>query len=411
MEKEHQMGLDVLDRSGPGIDFDIFDAGDDFRENPFATYKTLRDHAPLLRNRDGSFTVTRHADVDAVLSASTVSVDKSDAYRRAMGEGPIFEFQTTAMTGWDPPRHGKIRKSLARAFTPRAMKQWEPLVRDTVDELLHECAEQRDVDLVDSFSSALPLVLICKMLGVTSGDRQRFRLWANSITTSLDPGIGPEVIAEADAHAEEWKAYFGELVAYRRRQPGDDLVSMLLSVDGEEEAFSDLALLHNLALLLSGGHETTTNLITSAVNGLLEHPDQAERLRRDPSLFGSALEEFLRAESPVQMGARRTTAPLELSGGTVAADTLVWTLQGAANRDERVFDNPEQLDVGRTPNRHLAFATGIHVCLGAPLARLEARVALERIVTDFPDLHRTGPYERHLRTRYRGFRHYPVAMR
>lgn len=405
------MSTSLLGASEPAMDFDLFDAGDGFRENPFPTYRMLRDHQPLLRNRDGSYTVTRYADVDKVLGSSTVSVDKSAEYRKIMGEGPIFEFQVTAMGSWDPPRHGRIRKSLARAFTPRAMTQWEPLVRDTVDELLRECAEKGSVDLVDEFSSALPLVLICKMLGVTSGDRQRFRIWANSITTSLDPGVGPDIIAQADRHAEEWKAYFGELVAARRKQPGDDLVSMLLAVDGEEESFSDLALLHNLALLLSGGHETTTNLITSAVHGLLEHPDQADLLRRDPTLFPAAVEEFLRCESPVQMGARRTTAPLELSGGTVPAGVMVWTLQGAANRDDRQFDDPERLDVRRSPNRHLAFATGIHVCLGAPLARLEARIALERIVMDFPDLHRDGAYERHLRTRYRGFRHYPVAMR
>jgi cytochrome P450 len=391
--------------------FDIFNAGDGFRENPFPTYKLLRDETPLLRNSDGSYTVSRYADVAAVLSSPNVSTDKSAEYRKVMGEGPIFEFQVTAMGSWDPPRHGRIRKSLARAFTPRAMAQWEPLVRDTVDELLRECADAGKVDLVDEFSSALPLVLICKMLGVTTGDRQRFRIWANSITTSLDPGVGPEVIALADQHAEEWKTYFGDLIAFRRRQPGDDLVSMLLATDEGEEPFSDLALLHNLALLLSGGHETTTNLITSAVNGCLENPGEAARLRNDRSLIPSAVEEFLRYESPVQMGARRTTAPIALSGGTVPEGVMIWTLQGAANRDERQFADPERLDVGRAPNRHLAFITGIHVCLGAPLARLEARVALERLVCDFPGLHLTGTPERHLRTRYRGFRHYPVSMR
>jgi cytochrome P450 len=403
------MGVDVAEPAKP-IAFDLFDATDSFRENPFPTYRMLRDDAPLLENPDGSFTVSRYADVDRVLTSTETSTDKSAEFRKVMGEGAIFEFQITSMTTWDPPRHGKIRKALARAFTPRAMTQWEPLVRDTVDELIRDIDRAGAVDLVPDFSAALPLTLICKMLGVSTEDRLRFRDWARSITTSLDPGVKPEVIELANRHSEEWKAYFRELIAIRRKDPGSDLVSMLLAND-DEEAFSELALLHNIALLLSGGHETTTNLITSAVDSCLAFPDQAERLRKDPSLFTPAVEEFLRFESPVQMGARRTTAPLELSGGTVPADRTIWTLQGAANRDERKFADPDRLDVGRTPNRHLAFATGIHVCLGAPLARLEARVAMERLICDFPDLHRDGTPERHLRTRYRGFLHYPVAMR
>ena len=248
------------------------------------------------------------------------------------------------------------------------------------------------------------------MLGVAKTEKDRFRAWANSITSSLDPVVKPGVIEAANRHAEEWKTFFRDLIAQRRKAPSDDLISLLLKTEESEEPFSELALLHNLALLLSAGHETTTSLITNAVDLLFQHPGETQRLRTDPALFQSAVEEFLRFESPVQMGARRTTAPIRLSGGTVPAGELIWTLQGAANRDERQFPNADQLDVGRKPNRHLAFAFGIHACLGAPLARLEAKVALQRLICDYPNLRPDGTPERYLRTRYRGFSKYPIAL-
>lgn len=391
--------------------FDLLKVDDEFRRNPYPAYKFLRDEAPLSRNSDGTYVVTRFDDVADVLGSADTSTDKSAELRRSMGEGPILEFQLSAMTTWDPPRHTRIRRSLAHAFTPRAMTQWAPLVDEAVSELLHEAEAKGTFDLVNDFAAALPLILICKMLGVTSQERNRFRSWANSITSSLDPVVSPKVIEDANRHAEEWKAFFRGLIAQRRKQPGNDLISLLLKTEETEEPFSELALLHNLALLLSAGHETTTALISSAVDVLFQYPDQAARLRSDPELFDSAVEEFLRFESPVQMGARRTTGPIKLSGGTVPAGELIWTIQGAANRDERQFREPDRLDVGRKPNRQLAFATGIHVCLGAPLARLEARVAMQRLVCDYPNMRQAGAPTRNLRTRYRGFSNYPLSLK
>jgi len=268
-----------------------------------------------------------------------------------------------------------------------------------------------EMDLVSDFASAVPLTLICKMLGVPTENRERFRGWASSITTSLDPGAKPEVITRANQHSEEWKAYFRDLIAARRRTPGDDLISLLLASHEGQEPLSELTLLHNIALLLSAGHETTTQLISTAVDLFFQRPDEAARLRANPGLSTTAVDEFLRYDGPVQLGSRRTTKPLALSGGEVPADSIVWTVQGAANRDERRFADPDRLDIGRTPNRHLAFATGIHVCLGAPLARLEAKVALEQLICGFPHLRPSGEPQRHLRTRYRGFARYPVAAR
>ena len=390
--------------------FNLMDAGDDFRTSPYATYRMLRDEYPLLQNPDGSYVLTRWQDVDAVLRSHDTTVDKSEAYRKVMGDGAILEFQLGAMTTWDPPGHTKLRGSLAMAFTPRAMAQWEPLVRDTVDELLVKPRQNGSMDLVSEFSAALPLTLICKMLGVPTENSSRFRGWARSITSSLDPGAKPDIITLANQHSEEWKEFFRGLMAARRKNPGNDLISMLLTTDQGEEAFSEVTLIHNIALLMSAGHETTTSLIANAIDALIENPDQAERLRKNPELITTAVEEFLRYDSPVQMGSRRSIAPITVSGGTIPANSYIWTVQGAANRDEREFRDSDRLDVGRTPNRHIAFATGVHVCLGAPLARMEARFALERLVNEFPNLRRASAPERFLRTRFRAFTKYPVLL-
>lgn len=391
--------------------FNLRDADDDYRRDPYPMLKQLRDTRPLFQNPDGSYVVTRYEDVDMLLTTSDVSVEKSAEYRKIMGDGPILEFQLSAMTTWDPPAHGRLRGALAAAFTPRAMLRWEGLVRETVDELLKGPRESGKMDLLQDFSAALPLTLICKMLGVPIDNTSRFRAWAGSITTSLDPAATPAIIALADRHSTEWKAFFGELIEQRRREPGDDLISMLIANQPKDAPFTQETMVHNIALLLSAGHETTTALICNAIDNLLIFPDQAERLRKDPSLFTNAVEEFLRFDAPVQMGTRKTLKPIKVSGGTIPAGVIVWTVQGAANRDERQFPDPDVLDVGRkNANKNLAFATGIHVCLGAPLARLEAKIALEALVQEFPRLCRTGEPERHLRTRFRCYAHYPVSL-
>lgn len=391
--------------------FSLRDTDDDYRRNPYPMLKALRDQRPLFQNPDGSYVVTRYADVDKVLTSSDISVEKSAEYRKIMGDGPILEFQLSAMTTWDPPAHGRLRGALAAAFTPRAMRTWEGMIRETVEELLVEPRKTGKMDLIADFAAALPLTVICKMLNVPTDMWTRFRAWAGSITTSLDPAAGPEIITLADQHANEWKEFLGAQLADRRKNPGDDLISMLLANQPKDEPFSDEVIIHNIALLLSAGHETTTALISNGMDNLIDFPDQAERLRNDPSLFPNAVEEFLRYDAPVQMGNRKTLKPIEVSGGTIPAGALVWTVQGAANRDERMFPNPDVVDVGRSnANKNIAFATGIHVCLGAPLARMEGRLALERLVLDFPKLCRDGEPTRHLRTRFRGFGSYPVLL-
>lgn len=391
--------------------FNLRDTDDDYRRDPYPMLKQIRDKRPLFQNPDGSYVVTRYEDVDKVLMSSDVSVEKSAEYRKIMGDGPILEFQLSAMTTWDPPAHGKLRGSLAAAFTPRAMKTWEGMIAETVDELLVEPRKTGKMDLISDFSAALPLTVICKMLNVPTDMWTRFRAWAGSITTSLDPAAGPEIIKLADQHANEWKEFLGAQLADRRKNPGDDLISLMLANQPKDAPFSDETIIHNIALLLSAGHETTTALISNGMDNFFDFPEQAEILRKDPSLFPNAVEEILRFDGPVQMGTRKTLKPIEVSGGTIPAGVIVWTVQGAADRDERMFPDPDKFDVTRkNANKNIAFATGIHVCLGAPLARLEGRIALERLVLDFPKMCRDGEPTRYLRTRFRCFEKYPVRL-
>ncbi len=391
--------------------FNLRDTDDDYRRNPYPMLKQIRDQRPLFQNPDGSYVVTRYEDVDKVLMSSDVSVEKSKEYRAIMGDGPILEFQLSAMTTWDPPAHGKLRGSLAAAFTPRAMKNWEGMIAETVDELLVEPRKTGRMDLISDFSAALPLTVICKMLNVPTDMWTKFRAWAGSITTSLDPAAGPEIIKLADQHANEWKDFLGEQLNDRRKNPGDDLISLMLANQPKDEPFSDEVIIHNIALLLSAGHETTTALISNGMDNFFDFPEQAEILRKDPTLFANAVEEILRFDGPVQMGTRKTLKPIEVSGGTIPAGVIVWTVQGSADRDERMFPDPDTFDVTRkNANKNISFATGIHVCLGAPLARLEGRIALERLVLDFPDMCRDGEPSRYLRTRFRCFNKYPVLL-
>ena len=395
----------------PRESFDLTNVDAAFQHDPYPTYRHLRDHAPLHQNADGTYVVTRWQDVHDVLTSSQTSVDKSEDYRRTIGEGPILEAHLHMMTLWDPPRHTAIRKALAHAFTPRAMIQWEPMIEEAVEQLLAECAAKGTFDFVNGFAAALPLTLICTMLGVETREKERFRNWADSIVGVLVPGGPPaELKALADQRAEEWKTFFRDLIAERRRKPGNDLISLLIKAEHEGEKFSELAVLHNLALLLSAGHETTTALISNALDLMLQFPEQRRRLEQDPSLYDTAVEEVLRYDAPVQLGARLAKSDIRVSGGVIPAGSLIWTIQGAANRDERQFPDPDVFDVGRTPNRQLAFATGIHVCLGAPLARLEGKVALRQIIQHYPKFRKMGEPVRYLRTRYRSFSSYPLAL-
>jgi cytochrome P450 len=304
----------------------------------------------------------------------------------------------------DPPDHTRIRRLFAPAFTPKALAALEPRVVRLVDSLLDAAVARGGMDVVDDFAAALPIQLIGDMLGVPPDERGPLRGWSLAILGALEPVPGDERLEAGNRAVEEFKVFLQRLIAERRRRPSTDpgeILSALLAAEDAGDRLTELELLHQCIFLLNAGHETTTNLIANAVAALLEHPGEWARLRAEPALLGSAVEEFLRYQSPNQLGNRRLVADATIGGVAMPEGTLVTLGIGAANRDPAHFPDPDRLDLGRAPNRHLAFITGIHACAGMWLARMEGRVAIGRLVTRFERLHATAPPVRAARARFR----------
>jgi cytochrome P450 len=394
--------------------FDLRALPDDFYDDPFPYYHRLRRHAPVHRGGDGSYLLTRYDDVVRVYQDHPrFSSDKRVEFAPKFGASPLYEHHTTSVVFRDPPDHTRIRQLFAPAFTPRALAALEPRVVRLVDRLLDAAAAHGGMDVVDDFAASLPIQLIGDMLGVPDDERRPLRAWSLAILGALEPVPGPERLSEGNRAVEDFKAYLRRLIADRRRRPGQDpgeILTALLAAGDAGDRLTEVELLHQCIFLLNAGHETTTNLIGNAVVALLDHPGELARLRAQPDLIGPAVEEFLRFQSPNQLGNRRVVAEAEVGGVTLPEGTLVTLCIGAANRDPAQFPDPDRLDVGRTPNRHLAFITGIHACAGMWLARMEGRVAIGRLVARFPDLRAAGPPVRARRARFRALVSLPVTV-
>jgi cytochrome P450 len=295
-----------------------------------------------------------------------------------------------SMLNTDPPRHTQLRELVNKAFTPRMIARLEPRIRKITDELLDAVAQTGSIELIDDLATPLPVIVIAEILGIPPADRVRFKHWSGAIVATLGTGLsaGPQDIPMGMIN--ELRAYFTEIIDRRRTEPREDLISALLAaeIDGEKLSLDDL--LSFCILLLVAGNETTTNLIGNGVRCLLEFPDQLERLRENPALWPAAVEEILRYRSPVQATVRLAMEDVKLRGKTIRSNQAVVVWLASANRDPAEFPDPDRFDAGRQPNRHLAFGLGIHFCLGAPLARREAVIALPEILRRLPDLRLTG---------------------
>jgi hypothetical protein len=391
--------------------FNIYALTPDYLDDPFPVYHALREHSPVHRMPDGSVFLSRYDDVIACYRDRSMSSDKTREFRPKFGDGPLYAHHTTSLVFNDPPLHTRVRKLLAQAFTPRALAAMEPGIVRMVDGFLDRAEDRGRMDLIGDFAFALPVGVICDMLGVPPRDRDDLRDWAMLILGALEPTITDEQLARGNDAVARFSAYLKELIDERRtRLREGDILSTLISGEVDGERLTEEELIQNCIFLLNAGHETTTNLIGNGVAGLLAFPDEMRRLRGDPDLMDGAIEEFLRFESSNQLGNRRVTRPVEVGGVALAPDTVIHLGIGAANRDPAQFPDPDRLDIGREPNRHLAFGWGAHVCLGNSLARMEGRIAIGRLLARFGSIERDGDFVRGGRARFRGYRSFPVRV-
>ncbi len=401
--------------------FDINRLAPSFYEDPYPTYRALREHEPVKRLPNGSVFLTRHADLVAVYKdTQRFSSDKREEFRpkyvRGDGASPLFAHHTTSLVFNDPPLHTRVRRLIAGALTPKHIAAMEPALVARVEHLLDamaaRAAKGETVDLIEDFASAIPIEIIGNLLAIPHDQRAPLRDWSLAILGALEPVLTSEQQARGDRAVEEFVAYLATLIADRTARPGDpevDVLSRLIAGEGGERLTS-AELMHNCVFLLNAGHETTTNLIGNGLVALTGWPEERERLVAEPSLMNKAVEEFLRFESSNQLGNRITTEAVEIDGVSLAPRTPVHLCIGAANRDPAQFPDPDRLDVSRAPNRHLAFGSGPHQCVGLALARLEGRVAIARFLERFPDYRPDGAPLRGGRARFRGFLRVPVRL-
>ena len=413
--------------------FDLRALSDAFYADPFPTYRALRDHAPVKRMPDGSIFLTRYADIAAIYKDTrTFSSDKREEFGPKYGESALFEHHTTSLVFNDPPRHTRVRRLIAAALTPRHITAMEGgllrLVAGLLDAMQARAEAGHSVDLIEAFAAAIPVEVIGNLLGVPSAERAPLRAWSLAILGALEPALAPEALVRGNLAVAQMLSYLEGLVGLRTQAPLDpdtDVLTRLIQgevVTGQARSGHGLSgrsgterllakeLLHNCIFLLNAGHETTTNLIGNGLKCLLDWPDQKQRLITDPGLINIAVEEVLRFESSNQLGNRITTCATQVGDVQLAARTPVTLCIGAANRDPAQFSDPDRFDITRTPNRHLAFGSGIHQCVGMGLARLEGRVAIAAFLARFPHYRLAGPALRSRRVRFRGHIELPCAL-
>lgn len=366
----------------------------DFAENPFPAFTQMRAAgavvpipAPFVGGDQQVWLVTRLEEAVQVLKDRQFTVDMSTTNEehanqpmRQSGPGHLL---SQSMISVDEPDHRRLRGLVSKAFTPKYIQSLRPSIQQIADELLDRVQDQGHMDLVNDYAFPLPITVISDMLGVPTQNRELIREWSDTLTGAIDTGQR----GRRRDRTQTFTDYLVQLIAEKRQHPQDDLISQLVQIEEAGDRLDEGELLSMIALLIFAGHETTSNLIGIGTLMLLDHPEQMERLKQDPSLVPSAVEELLRYNGPVLSPAPRfASADVELAGQQIHKGDVILVILGSANRDESQFTHPDELEIARSLNRHIAFGQGIHICLGAPLARMEGDIAFTTLLRRMPDL-------------------------
>ncbi|PFE55112.1 cytochrome P450 [Bacillus cereus] len=391
MSMKNKVGLRIED----GINL----ASAQFKEDAYEIYKESRKMQPILFVNEveigKEWLITRYEDALPLLKDNRLKKDQANVFPQDTKNMYLSvdnsDHLTTHMLNSDPPNHSRLRSLVQKAFTPKMISQLDGRIQRVADDLISDIERKATLNLVDDYSFLLPIIVISEMLGIPKEDQAKFRIWSHAVIASPET---PEEIKETEKQLSEFITYLQYIVDVKRKDPKEDLVSALILAENEGHKLSARELYSMIMLLIVAGHETTVNLITNTVLALLENPNQLQLLKDNPKLIDSAIEEGLRYYSPVEVTTARWAAePFQIHDQTIQKGDMVIISLASANRDETVFEKPEVFDITRENNRHIAFGHGSHFCLGAPLARLEAKIAITTLLKRMPELQIKGNRE------------------
>ena len=369
--------------------FDLFNPPSDFIDNVYKYYNLLRENSPIHKNSDGSYILTSYKDLVGVYRNFKIwSSDKKTEFGAKFGASPLFEHHTTSVVFVDPPDHTRIRKIFQQAFTPKSILGLEKDINKLVDSYLIMMHEKKQFDFVSDFSFRLPVDVVCSVLGIPSEDRHLIRDWAHKILGALEPKLTSKQLDEGSSAVVNFKQYLKDQIKFRKTHKdvnrANEILSLLIEAEGLE--LSETELLHQCIFMLNAGHETSTNMLSHGLNELINHRDQYNLLQKEHRRIDTAVDEILRFQPPIQINNRRCLEKTILGDIMVPEGTSVHMIIAAANRDPSQFFEPEIFDISRSPNRHLSFGLGIHICAGINLARLEAKVAFQSLLSSFKEI-------------------------
>ncbi|WP_299355176.1 cytochrome P450 [uncultured Shimia sp.] len=393
--------------------FVLTDLPEGFHDDPYPHYRALREEAPACVQPDGSVIVSRYEDLDRIYRDTTTFIsDKKAVFGPKYGvDSPLYEHHTNSLVFNDPPLHTRVRKVMVGAMNPRALAQMEPGLEKLIAGLLDEMDGPAEVELIEAFAGAIPIEVIGNLLGIPHELRDPLRDWSLAILGALEPALTPEQEALGNQSVTDFKIFLRDIIEDRNANPRDpevDVLTRLIHTEGDH--LTEVELYQNCIFILNAGHETTTNLIGNSIALLDQHRDKRAELIANPQLITTAVDEFLRMESPNQFGNRLTTSEVEMHETTIPAGTDIHLCMGGANRDPAQFPNPDEMVLDRRPNKHIAFAGGAHTCVGLTLARMEGRIAVGRFLERYPNYEILPGTKRGGRLRFRGFASLPARL-